>query len=287
MVNRQPDKWVLKTYGEDVTQLYHTLYSVSGHPVEQTRRIVLVEGTDDKKFYGQFAKVGVPIFFATHGCDNMNALVDLLHRDKTPFLAIQDSDFYRLDGVKKKMQDLYYTDKHDWEMTALGDFRTLISFMSKFCIHYRAAKKVLVDSFKDLEYLSYYKWYNVRNKCRNDFEAINASVLTASSAELGDYSYLTKLIPDYWRGSRKVVIQQAVLRNYILTYKTKGIEFQLVTGHHLLDRFIFYLTTMGRIYSSKSISKELMKSVTIDEFKKTNLYKEIKQWEAKNIAVFC
>ena len=55
MAGRQNDKWVLKTYGYDVAQLYQTLYSISGHPIEQKRRLLLVEGPDDKKFYEQFA----------------------------------------------------------------------------------------------------------------------------------------------------------------------------------------------------------------------------------------
>jgi hypothetical protein len=38
--------------------------------------------------------------------------------------------------------------------------------------------------------------------------------------------------------------------------------------------------------TSRSISRDLMKSVDVDEFKKTILYKQIKGWEANHIKVF-
>ena len=286
MAGRQNDKWVLKTYGYDVAQLYQTLYSISGHPIEQKRRLLLVEGPDDKKFYEQYVITGVPIFFSTQGCENMNALVDLLHKDNTPFLAIQDSDFYYLDGNKQKKKDLFYTDKHDWEMTALANYRVFITFMSKYGLKYKDVKRILVDSLKDLEYLSYYKWYNVRYSCNNDFVNINAAIQIASTNDLGDYAYLTSLIPGGWRKRRLITIQKAVLPNYILSQKLNGIEYQLITGHHLLDRFLFYLAAMGIRMTSRGISRDLIKSVYDDEFKKTNLYKQIKRWEANHIKVF-
>lgn len=286
MENKLDDKWVLKTYGYNAVQLYQTLYSISGHPVEQTKRIVLVEGFDDKTFYRQFTLPDVPLFFITQGCDNMDILVQLLHKDKTPVLAIQDSDFYRLDGNKRKYPDVFYTDKHDWEMTAMANFRVFISFMLNLGLNYNEMKKILVDSLNDLEYLSYYKWYNVRWRCFNDFGNINMVVSTASTAELGDYSYLTNLIPNYWRGNRKKDIQQAVLKQYIQDHKTSGIEFYLVTGHHLLDRIAYYLAIKGINISSKNISKKLMQSVDLKELKKTALYKDIKRWESTNIKVF-
>lgn len=286
MADRQNDKWVLKTYGYDVAQLYQTLYSISGHPIEQRRRLLLVEGPDDKKFYEQYVITGVPIFFSTQGCENMNALVDLLHKDNTPFLAIQDSDFYNLDRNKQEKKDLFFTDKHDWEMTALANFRVFITFMSKYGLKYIDIRRILIDSLKDLEYLSYFKWYNVRYSCNNDFVNINNAVQTASTNELGDYTYLTSLIPGGWRRRRLITIQKAVLRDYILSQKSNRIEFHLITGHHLLDRFLFYFASMGIRITSRTISKDLMKSVGLDEFKKTNLYKQIKGWEVNHIKVF-
>ena len=286
MGNKLDDKWVLQTYGYDAVQQYHLLYSISGHPVEQTKRIVLVEGNDDKYFYRQFTLTDVPIFFITQGCDNMDILIQLLHKDKTPFLAIQDSDFYRLDGNKRNVPDLFYTDKHDWEMTAMANFRVFISFMTKLGLTYSEMKKILIDSLNDLEFLSYYKWFNVRWRCFNDFSNINTVISAASSADLGDYSYITKLITNSWHGKKKKDIQQAVLKAYILNHKTSGIEFYLITGHHLLDRFVYYLSLKGISISSRRISKELMQSVDLNDLKKTVLYKDIKRWESKNIKVF-
>lgn len=286
MANKQDDKWILRTYGYDVDQLYHTLYSISGHPVSKSRRVLLVEGNDDKNFYKQFTIPGVPIFFITKGCENMNNLINLLHKDQTPVLAIQDSDFYRLDGNKKKTADMFYTDKHDWEMTAMANFRVFINFMTSLGVSFKDMKKIICDSFSDLEYLSYYKWYNVRNRCLNDFGNINIAVQTATTSELSNYTFLTSLIPATWRGSRKVDIHQALLKVYIQDHKIDGIEFNLITGHHLLDRFLYYLSKMGVKISSQAISKRLMQSVNLDEFKKTTLYKDIKKWEIKNINVF-
>ncbi len=90
----------------------------------KNKRIMLVEGADDKKFYGFFIDDANIEINVLDSCYYMPDILSLSNADsalKDKVIGIKDADFDHITGKTYAMNNLFMTDTHDWETMVITE----------------------------------------------------------------------------------------------------------------------------------------------------------------------
>lgn len=234
--------------------------------VNSNKLILLVEGKYDVPFYRKFCDSQYVHIYFTDGSNKMNSLIPMLLHRNYEYLAIQDSDFKFLGQLKNSSQNLFFTDYHDYEMTCFADATFSQTYSDRLMNNYG----IVVDYGKidsDLSLLSCYKACNMVYSLGVSFKGIDQKV-----AELQRLDHVE--IQKYINGN----LQQGYVNGFIKSNLNLITEkFHLHNGHDWLNRICYQLNTMCNV-DEEDLQDLLVELYTEDEFRKTQLYKDIVIW---------
>lgn len=273
----------IQHYLNDIVQFYR-------HPENYAKVLVLVEGSKDEYLYKNFFDDSTTFIKAVEGSRNLEQLDKILLRDHTEIkcIIIEDSDFNNLDHYKTPIDgNTFYTEGHDLEMSCLMSTECA----SKFCSDIKTNIHLLSSVFEDLLLLSYYRWYNEKYGCHNDFSEVNEDIPCLTPEEIKDYSVLsTKVQTNDTRDDsghllRAIEIKEAVLNNFISdNASAKENSYNLCNGHDFLRRIIYYiqLGNFCNITTERRLFDTIKDNYSLANFLSTSLATNIGQWEEIN-----
>lgn len=246
------------------------------------KTLILVEGKDDRLFYYKFFNHDTSEVVDCKGCKKVIEVYKILQR-RSLFLhvTIKDSDFERLNGPTISNDNFFLSDCHDYEMMCLKNPRTVKSLFENLAIPYD--EKIIERVFSDLQYLSYFKWYNYTY--HNNYKFKTFSVTDKSAEELRQFNHIHACILPVSPNCNQ--IEESTLDKFIDEKKVCD-PYELTNGHDFIRRLCHHIKRKHREWSN--LNEERLKNIlhpcfNKEDFAETNLYHIIKAWETytKNI----
>lgn len=240
--------------------------------------LVLIEGTDDKSVYSVFLDVDKVDFKDCNGCLNVEKQHDTLKKEHGyVFISILDSDFKRMDAMRDHDDNLFYTDYHDSEMQMLCHKKVQETTIKKIT-QKRVFEDVVLMAEMELYNVSMLKWYNSKRNLRYRFEDMDLVNLCKGS-ELSvnialQYITPTKKSPKSFpmQPFNKFLIQNDIRTDFEKLH-------QLTNGHDIISRLSGILKHKYRCQVSETKLRDtICKSFTLENAKKSQLYKELRNW---------
>lgn len=256
------------------------------------KRILLVEGLDDRKFYAHFVSHNHVVMNVLEGCYYMPQILTMtesLETLKDKVIGIKDADFDHIIGTKSTVSNLFVTDTHDWEtmvMTEECENNVAIEALD------RQETGLFIQVMNDLIDYSYVKLYNAVEVCGKNLDGIRFKGFTISTVydgtnpcrkdvslrELKNYGNNTSLghFPT-----------ESDIDNLKLQFPSTNL-YQLSCGHDVIHGVVCKLTHLKGCSPKigyDAIEMLLRNSCTMDFFKTTQLYQTVANWAQERGAV--
>lgn len=254
------------------------------HP-DHKEVIIVVEGEDDEKALKQFFNIQVVEFFWAENClkvKNSMRIVSTDNQLKDCVIGIKDADFDHINQIKHNIANLMITDTHDMETLMLTPRVCRRICLETINREYQNLSSQAMSSLKNLSYLRYYNDKMILNGGNPDKKGINfRGVIIADVASVSVRDVLQHVkakgnsnktsFPDL--NAMNLFINQNPIDNKDLVLFTNGHD--LV---HAIQYILHSQNQAARAYSDKNIATMIRMSYSKEEFEKTNLYKDIDNW---------
>ncbi len=244
-------------------------------PANINKVLVLVEGKDDRIFYFKFFRSEATAIKDCGGCGKMKDIYPLLDATSICHIAIKDSDFARLNSIMPIDDNFFYADAHDYEMMCLNNENACVELFENLGIKYEDS--LLEKVFRELNYLSFFKWFNYTYHSNYNFAPFSVEGLT--DGQLASYSFIHGKVSLV--SPRCVPIRENELNEFISSHASCD-KYELTNGHDFIKRLCHHIKT-GYTEHNK-LNEERLRNVLhpcfrLDAFVQTVLYRDINVWE--------
>ncbi len=260
---------------------------------------ILVEAKADELFYRTFFTKNTA-FFKTNGFQKLEATFEEIEKNKDEgVIGIIDADFRRIDYEKLKYKSLFLSDGHDVEMMTINspaweqvlDFHIDREKKSNFEKTHNNIKDYLFDIAKSIASVRYLNHkekiglvFRTFKKDKPDF--IDYQKFVSKDNLSFDFNEMLKTIEN--KSSKQNFFRDNVeFREKLDNIQKEKYDLsEFCNGHDIINLLALALKkTIGNTSSIKGtdIEKELTIAYRFDDFKKTNLYKMLLNWEQENV----
>ena len=247
--------------------------------------IIVVEGEDDEKALKKFFNMKAVEFTCATSCSIVKDVMIIVSTDKQLkdcVIGIKDADFDHIKKVSHEISNLMVTDTHDIETMMLTPRVCRRICLETINREYQNLSSQAMSSLKNLSYLRYYNDKMILNGGNPDKKGINfRGVIIADVASVSVRDVLQHVkakgnsnktsFPDL--NAMNLFINQNPIDNKDLVLFTNGHD--LV---HAIQYILHSQNQAARAYSDKNIATMIRMSYSKEEFEKTNLYKDIDNW---------
>lgn len=256
------------------------------YTIANDKVLIIVEGTDDKKFYSRYFDETNTMIYQAIGCDRLNEIVKNNIENKDHFIVIKDADFCHIMHVSSQYSNMFMTDAHDYEMMIVT---STDSFWKALLHEYLENNKVILNEVKkvpeEIQMYSWLKLYSMVKTLNVNFKSFKLSLVYDGEEPVSQdkcFDKLASMPKSIMRHIEKLDFDQT-LANYA-AYDLM----QLTNGHDFCEGVCYkYRKMTGKSLSTKEIESCLRLSFSEDDFKTTNLYKNISVWaNALNLHLF-
>ena len=249
------------------------------------KRMVLVEGADDRKFYRRFVSDSHIVINVLEGCFYMPDILTLSNQStalKDRIIGIKDADFDHITGKHYGLDNLFTTDTHDWEtMVMTSDCENNVSIEALG----RTEVGLFEQVMRDLSDYSYLKLYNTVEVCEKRLDGILFKGLTL--ANIYDGSAPCRI--DVTLNTVKAHGNNARLAHFPksedidkIKHSFPGLDYkQLTCGHDVVHGVVCRLTHLrgnSPTIGSSAIEMLFRTSFTKEDFRTTRLYQQVEAW---------
>jgi hypothetical protein len=240
---------------------------------------VLVEGDDDCKIYPKFFRKDQCRVEQVHGgYSQLEKAIAELQQYADRIAGVRDADFHHLQKRVATFQNLFYTDCHDIEMTMVQSLAVFENILYEYSLQTEAVnirQNILVEA----SFIGYIRFYNETNNYSIHFEGIKLGDIIRNdnnNLTLQKELYIKKLN----QNSPTITLTAAALDDFINSAKTTDL-YQLVNGHDFITLLQHRINfTLERKISASDASKSLRNTYRIEDFKQTQLYAQLHDWQA-------
>ena len=239
---------------------------------------ILVEGEDDCKIYPKFFNVSkAKVEYINGGKVALAEALKILSEETQQVLGIQDADFSHLTQSYSLINNLFYTDYHDIEMTMFSFESVRNNILTEYQLQDKQ-QTIWQNILEEASYIGYIRWYNDMTDSRINFKGLNYGDLNTTKDKLVvlEKNLLLEKI-NLRSKNRKHDLTQQIVDKFIVENKSDDI-LNLCNGHDVVD--LFSLLLVGYT-NPKSFAKELRLSFTNEHFTQTKLHKQLQQWQTQ------
>lgn len=247
--------------------------------------IIVVEGEDDEKALKKFFNMKAVEFTCATSCSIVKDVMIIVSTDKQLkdcVIGIKDADFDHIKKISHEISNLMVTDTHDIETMMLTPRVCRRICLETINREYQNLSSQAMSSLKNLSYLRYYNDKMILNGGNPDKKGINfRGVIIADVASVSVRDVLQHVkakgnsnktsFPDL--NAMNLFINQNPIDNKDLVLFTNGHD--LV---HAIQYILHSQNQAARAYSDKNIATMIRMSYSKEEFEKTNLHKDIDNW---------
>jgi hypothetical protein len=250
-------------------------------PVGEDKIWVLVEGEDDCKIYPKFFQETMCKIEEVHGgCGQLEIAISQLLKYTNQIIGIRDADFCHLTGNYSPYKNLFYTDCHDIEMTMIQNHTVFENILYEYFLQTEAFD-IKKNILKEASFVGYIRYYNNKNNDSINFKEIPfGKIVTNRDNNLCLQEDLLIQELNNRSPDKTTEIDKNMVKQFIDSNEVKNL-YQLVNGHDfikLLSLRINLSIAVGKI-NPKDIAKSLRNTYRIDDFKQTQLYSKLLQWQ--------
>lgn len=258
------------------------------HP-DHKEVIIVVEGEDDEKALKQFFNIQVVEFFLAENCLKVKNSMRIVSKDeqlKDCVIGIKDADFDHINQIKHNIANLMVTDTHDMETLMLTP-------KVCECICWETIKEeypnLSFDAMTSLKNLSYLRYYNdkmifTEGDSNNDgisFKKIKICKLIPNNQPVSVEDVL-KHVKEKGNSNKTSFPDLNTMNQFIQENPINDGDLVLFTnGHDLVSairNILHSKATKAKEYSEIAIAALIRAYFSKEEFEKTNLYKDIDNW---------
>ena len=253
-----------------------------------------VEGPTDCKFYGMFIDQNACQIIVAFNRFNVVEACRIL--DKENFagaIGIIDADFNHLDGRTPDVPSVFQTDMHDGEcfMLSTNAFnKILFEFASPDKL--KAWQESYVTDFRShlllqAAFVGSLLWHSnkvVLNLCFTDLEAKEY----VGDLDLKvDVPKLVNHVKNKSQGKAKELKDEQLIVGIEERLRATDKMWQVVRGHDVIDILSFaFRRALGNLRAQEATREHIERGLRLayaeDDFSQTNLFAQIRKWEAAN-----
>ena len=246
--------------------------------------MIVVEGEDDEKALKKFFNVQAVEFFSTGNCLKVKNAMQIVSADnqlKDCVIGIKDADFDHINKISHNIANLMLTDTHDMETMMLTS-----KVCRKICLETtnKEYPELSAEAIKALKNISYLRYYNDKIILRRGSDKEGIKFKGIKIAEVASHSVQDVLQNVKAKGNSNktsypdldtinLFISQNPIDDEDLTLFTNGHDLVYAIRDILHSK-----DEAAKAYSDKSIATMIRISYSKEEFEKTNLYKDIDNW---------
>ena len=251
--------------------------------------IIVVEGEDDEKALKKFFNVQTVEFICATNCSIVEDAMLIVSTDKQLkycVIGIKDADFEHIKQIKHNIANLMITDTHDMETLMLTP-------KVCECICWETIKEeypnLSFDAMTSLKNLSYLRYYNdkmifTEGDSNNDgisFKKIKICKLIPNNQPVSVEDVL-KHVKEKGNSNKTSFPDLNTMNQFIQENPINDGDLVLFTnGHDLVSairNILHSKATKAKEYSEIAIAALIRAYFSKEEFEKTNLYKDIDNW---------
>ena len=251
-------------------------------PIGRDKIWVLVEGEDDCKIYPKFFKENNRKIEQVHGgCGQLEIVIEKLQKYNDKVIGIRDADFCHITNNYLPFPNMFYTDFHDIEMMMIHNDSVFKNIFYDFGLS-EVSNEIKNNLLEETVFVGYIRYYNELNDCRLNFQGLSFGNLHKKNDDNSLILLKKELIDEINNRStqKKIVIDKEIIDKFSKSVDL-SLSYQLINGHDftklLAFRINFILTS--KKLNDKEVSKSLRNSYTMNEFKQTDLFKNIQVWQ--------
>jgi hypothetical protein len=241
---------------------------------------VLVEGSNDSRLYPKFfrdVKTRVMVIKSGGKQKMLEALEILTDRAKKA-IGICDADFYHLERNYPSLNNIFFTDCHDIEMTMMNFNPVTDNALKGYSLQF-TVDAILKSALQEVSYMAYTRWYNEKNVCHFNFKKVDVNsvfIISDEKPKLDVVKFLSEL--NRVSDNKTMTITSEEIQKFVETHQTED-YFNLCNGH---DVILVIMLITGSNIAFEEYQKNLQDSFTIECFMQTNLYRYILAWQTTN-----
>ena len=247
--------------------------------------IIVVEGEDDEKALKNFFNLQTVEFTCASNCLKVKDAMQIVSTDnqlKDCVIGIKDADFDHINQIKNNIANLMITDTHDMETLMLTP-----KVCKRICWEtinqaYPNLSFEAMTSLKNLSYLRYYNDKIILNGKGSDKEGIKFKGIKIADVTSHCVQDVLQRVKDNGNFKKTSYPDLDTINLFISQNPIDDEDLTLFTnGHDLVYAIRDILHSKdeaAKAYSDKSIATMIRMSYSKEEFEKTNLYKDIDNW---------
>ncbi len=257
---------------------------------QQKGTILITEGSTDMRLYQRFVNTDKCTIIPANGKDNAIKVIRILEKfNFKGIFTIVDLDFWKLDGIEQRGDNILTTDTHDIE-TMLISSKALDNLLVEFGEEHKI--RALNIPVRDLLYevtlpLGIFRWISSSSKERLSLRF--KDIVFENFIQFRPFSInLSRLIREVKTNSRNMNISEKRLKREIISLMKKGPEpEQVCSGHDVVAILTIGLNHVFGNRTSEDVSEAVVDRVLrlsydITIFRETKLYASIQEWEQNN-----
>lgn len=257
------------------------------HPINVNKVFILLEGSTDIKLFRKFfAKE----YTDTTGLDGkekvVEALEKLISEGYTKIIGIKDADFDNI-LTRPNIDNLFITDLHDMEIQMINS-SSLDSLVAEYGSSDINTLDIKTQVYDSALIIGYARLFNEKKKLEygerdlsfdsltfQNFIAINSKELI-----LDKNKFFLELIDESKKRKPTIQITNEELESEINNLKAQFTDkYQICSGHDVTKLIGFILLKNP---NGNEIEKSLRLSYPFEDFKNTQLYKDLLAWQNLN-----
>mgnify|MGYP001078524921 CR=1 FL=1 len=265
----------------------------------KNRAFLIVEGEDDAKVYGEFVNKEQCTLQVAHSKDvAIGAIQELDKTNTSGVLAIVDADYEKLQGNAVVNPNIVYTDTHDLETMILSSpalEKVLVSFLPDVSISMvqKLGEQVRSHILDIGTHIGCVRWINFRNKLSLDFKDLPYERFINKDNIQVDLSELISILNV---GRNRLVYEEDILKECNQLRANNPDQWHVCQGHDLVNLLKIVVPFCLADFLNPNLLSLAIKKCKLfrfdDElyseyeetfFIQTDLYKEIKSWEVRNV----
>jgi hypothetical protein len=237
---------------------------------------ILVEGVSDCKIYPKFFdKNNTSVEYVYGGKGQALIAINELNNVTKQIICICDADFNHLQKITPNIQNLFFTDFHDIEMTMLSIDGILSDSLTEYRLQ-DSSSEILQKVLEETKIIGYIRWLNEIDIIKLVFEKMGISSFIFPhdvNVHLDVDKYLLALNN---RSKNKIrTITLSDIDFFIQTHNTTDL-FNLCNGH---DVTALIALIIGNNTSHEKFCSILRATFNINYFRKTKLHADILKWQ--------
>lgn len=249
------------------------------HPNNMDKVFILLEGNSDVRLFRKlYPHRQVKLETIPGGWIQLEKGLRELDELSKQLIGIRDADFAHLDNQQPRLPNLFFTDLHDSEMLMVASDQTFSAIIHEFCDLPKTEHNLIREKLLNaLRAISYLRWYNERNGLGLNFEGIKlGDLFEPESNQINHQAYLGKVLA---KSKRTDIGADQLLADVARLNDEAHHDFQLCNGHDFMNVLAKFLNTkIESGISEDRVCAHFRTAYQLDEFSKTKLHDQVKNW---------